>query len=67
MKIVKFDPKLSTLEGGSMRKTKTITVKVTAKQYAKLEQALKAAQKDVPVLKTVDDLVKHWIEGELAE
>ena len=40
---------------------------MTAKDYAKLEKALKAAQKDVPALKTVDDLVKRWIDGELAE
>jgi hypothetical protein len=68
VKIVRFDPALSTLEGGSMRrKMKTITVRVTAKQYAKLVKGLKAAQKDVPSLKTVGELVQFWIATELAD
>jgi hypothetical protein len=71
VKIVKFDPKLSTLEGTTMKRKvpamKTITVQVTAEQYARLEKALKAAQKDGEDLKTVDDLVQFWVEAELEE
>ena len=45
---------------------KTITVQVTAAKYKRLEKGLQAAQKDVPALTTVNDLVQFWIDAELS-